>query len=109
MVGANSDGSEKLPMMMIGESKNPRCFKNMKSLPVDYTNSKKAWMNGDIYTTWLMKLDRRFQQQKHNILMIVDNCPAHPDVSGLKNIKVAFCLQTPHLRYSRWITESFVH
>ena len=90
MVGANSDGSEKLPLLVIGKSKNPRCFKNVKSLPVDYTNSKKAWMNGDIYTTWLMKLDRRFQRQKRNILMIVDNCPAHPDVSGLKNIKVVF-------------------
>ena len=39
-----------------------------------------------------MKLDRRYQRQKHNILMIVFNCPAHPNVSGLKNIKVAFLL-----------------
>ena len=41
LVGSNSDGSEKLPLLIIGKSKNPRCFKNVKSLPVEYTSSKK--------------------------------------------------------------------
>jgi len=37
LAGANMDGSEKLPMLMIGKSKKPRCFKGVKSLAVEYT------------------------------------------------------------------------
>nr|XP_006817586.1 PREDICTED: tigger transposable element-derived protein 4-like [Saccoglossus kowalevskii] len=42
MLCANMDGSEKLKPLVIGKSKNPRCFKNMKSPPVDYKANKKA-------------------------------------------------------------------
>jgi hypothetical protein len=31
MVCANMSGSDKLPILVIGKSKNPRCFKNVKS------------------------------------------------------------------------------
>ena len=36
LVGANADGSEKLPLLVIGKSKKPQCFKNVNSLPVVY-------------------------------------------------------------------------
>ena len=36
LVGANSDSSEKLPLLMIGKSAKPRCFKNIKKLPCVY-------------------------------------------------------------------------
>ncbi len=32
----NWDGSDKKRLIVIGKSKNPRCFKNIKSLPVRY-------------------------------------------------------------------------
>ena len=53
LVGGNANGSEKLPLLVIGKSKNPRCFKSVGSLPVEYTSSKKAWMNADLFTNWL--------------------------------------------------------
>jgi hypothetical protein len=34
LLGANADGSDKLLVFVIGKSKNPRCFKNVKQLPV---------------------------------------------------------------------------
>jgi hypothetical protein len=43
VVGANMDGSEKLPLLVIGKSAKPRCFKNAE-IPVDYTANSKAWM-----------------------------------------------------------------
>ena len=89
LVGANADGSEKLPLLVIGKSKKPRCFKNVKSLPVQYDASKKAWMNSTIFESWIRKLDRHFSQQQRNVLLILDNCPAHPAIEGLSNIKVA--------------------
>ncbi len=36
MVATNMDGSEKLPLLVIGKSANPHCFKNVKRLPVTY-------------------------------------------------------------------------
>ena len=40
--GVNLNSSEKLPLLVIDKSKNPRCFKNVESLPVDCTNRKNS-------------------------------------------------------------------
>jgi hypothetical protein len=83
-------GSEKLKLLIIGKSKNPCCFKNIKSLDVDYESNKKAWVTSEIYEKLLLKLDKLFAAQRRNILLFVDNYPAHPPAiqHGLKNIKL---------------------
>ena len=43
LVCCNSDGTEKIPLFVIGKSLNPRCFKNDKILPLQFTANKKAW------------------------------------------------------------------
>lgn len=90
LVGANMDGSEKLPLLMIGKSKQPACFRNVKSKPVEYTNNKKAWMTSAVFQEWLLKLDLHFGKQKRKVLLFVDNCSAHKTVLNLLNIKVIF-------------------
>lgn len=60
MVACNMTGLEKLKLLVIGKSKNPRCFKGIKSLDVDYEFNKKAWMTSEIYIKWLLKLDKKF-------------------------------------------------
>ena len=44
---ANASGTIKLPLLLIGKYKNPRCFKNFPhhQLPVVYTSQKNAWVN----------------------------------------------------------------
>ena len=90
LVGGNANGSEKLPLLVIGKSKNPRCFKSVRSLPVEYTSSKKVWMNADLFTNWLQKLNRRFARQDRKILLVIDNCPVHPVINNLSHIKIVF-------------------
>ncbi|XP_070537736.1 tigger transposable element-derived protein 4-like [Ptychodera flava] len=92
MLGANMDGSEKLKPMVIGKSKKPQCFKNLdvNSLPVIYEANQSAWMTSDIFCEWLHTLDRKFTRQKRKVLMIIDNCPAHPVVRNLRSIQLAF-------------------
>ena len=90
LVCANMSGNDKLPLLIIGKSANPRCFKNKKTLPTPYTSNKKAWMTSEIFTDWLKKLDRKLQRQKRKIAMVIDNCPAHPQVRGLKCIELIF-------------------
>ncbi|XP_003739977.1 tigger transposable element-derived protein 4-like, partial [Galendromus occidentalis] len=48
MVAANMDGSEKLPLLVIGKSGKPRCFKHVKTLPTEYTFNRKAWMTSQV-------------------------------------------------------------
>ncbi|GBN94570.1 Tigger transposable element-derived protein 4 [Araneus ventricosus] len=42
MLGANMTVHQKLKPLVIGRSKNPRCFKGSKSLEVDYDFNKKS-------------------------------------------------------------------
>jgi len=59
LLACNMHGSENLEPLTIGKSKNPRCFKNVKKLPVPYEANKNAWMTGDIWKEWLKKTDRQ--------------------------------------------------
>lgn len=90
LVAANMSGNEKLPLFVIGKTAKPRCFNNIKALPVNYAANKKAWVTSDLFVSWLQKLDRKFLLQGRSVAMIVDNCPAHPTVDDLKAIKLMF-------------------
>lgn len=54
MVCANANGTHRLPLLVLGSAKQPRCYKgyNMEALPVTYRNQKKAWMTQSIFTEW---------------------------------------------------------
>ncbi|XP_037515168.1 tigger transposable element-derived protein 6 [Rhipicephalus sanguineus] len=83
-------GTEKLPLLIIGKALKPRCFKNIRTLPAEYTANSKAWMTREIFKQWLIKLDRRFELANRRVLLIVDNCSAHAVDVELKAIKLAF-------------------
>ena len=63
---------EKLKLLVIGKSRQPRCFNGLDSakLPVDYKFNRKAWMNSGIF-------------------VFVDNAPSHPKIK-LDNAKLVF-------------------
>ena len=77
-------------MFVIGKSASPRCFKHVRNLPCRYGSQKKAWMDGTLFEEWLHELDRSFEMQGRKVIMIVDNYPAHSEVSGLKAINLQF-------------------
>ncbi|XKL59812.1 hypothetical protein PGB90_000828 [Kerria lacca] len=87
---ANSDGSEKLPPLVIGKSVKPRCFKNVKRLACEYRAQCKAWMTGELFSTWLQDLDPSMIQKNRKILLIINNCPAHPKDVSFSNVQVEF-------------------
>lgn len=90
------DGSEKLPLFIIGKSKKPRCFKNIKSLPVIYRANKKAWMTSVLFEEWLLMLDEKFLAENRKILLFVDNCPAHPKSIQEKLKAITLCFFPPN-------------
>ena len=89
LAAANANG-EKLPMFIIGKSKSPRCFKNLKQLPCRYRGQKKSWMDSDLFKEWVRELDRKFEQQNRKVVLITDNCPGHPAIGGLTAIELCF-------------------
>ena len=50
----NGTGSHKIKLLVIGKAKNPRTFKNF-NCPVDYKNSKSAWMTTAIFKEWFQQ------------------------------------------------------
>ncbi|NXG26771.1 TIGD4 protein, partial [Grallaria varia] len=90
VVGTNMDGSEKLPLLVIGKSKSPHSFKDVKSLPVDYEANDKAWMTSEVFEQWIHKLDGRFQAQQRRVVILVDPLPTHTEVKNLKSVKLVF-------------------
>lgn len=88
LVAANMSGTEKRKLLVIGKSKNPRCFKNIKQLPVTYKANKSAWMTSQLFKEEVRKWDAELKGRK--ILLLVDNCPAHPLITSLRNIELAF-------------------
>ncbi|XP_025190385.1 tigger transposable element-derived protein 6-like [Melanaphis sacchari] len=69
------------------KSKQPRCFKGVKALPVDYTANKNAWMTREIFSQWLIKWDNELDRK---IVIFVDNCTVHNVSLNLKKIKLVF-------------------
>ncbi|GBL74588.1 Tigger transposable element-derived protein 6 [Araneus ventricosus] len=90
LLAANMNGTQKLSPLFIGKYLKPRCFKNVNKLLAAYHANRNAWMTGHIYEKWLRDLDRRFLSEKRKILLIVDNCSAHVEVSDLKDIRKEF-------------------
>ncbi|KAJ8720806.1 hypothetical protein PYW08_006271 [Mythimna loreyi] len=100
---ANATGSHRLPMLVIGKSKKPRCFKhvNMSVMPIVYTSQKSAWMDSTIFMEWFtetfipsVKAHQLKNGKREKTLLLLDNAPTHPscDVLNEKDefIKVMF-------------------
>ncbi|XP_037817425.1 jerky protein homolog-like, partial [Lucilia sericata] len=88
---ANASGSHKIKLLVIGKSKNSRSFKNF-ICPVNYRNSKSAWMTSSIFKEWFHNCFvpevTDFLKKKGlpvKALLLIDNAPSHPTESDLKS------------------------
>lgn len=82
---ANASGKDRLPLLVIGKSKNPRSIKDCKNnLPVWYKSSSSAWMTSEIFGQWLHEYfvphvlaNLKAQNLPLKALLIVDNAAVH--------------------------------
>eukprot|EP00257_Ricinus_communis_P015187 XP_015573052.1 uncharacterized protein LOC107261047 [Ricinus communis] len=73
------------------QAKLDKCFKNVNigNLNCYYRANKKAWVTGLHFQEFVRWFDNRMADR--NVLLIVGNCPAHPNViEGLKNVELFF-------------------
>ena len=91
LICTNSLGTDKLKPIIIGRSREPRCFrgKKLSDLPIVYRNNTKSWMTSEIFKEFLANLNKSMKQKDRNIVLIVDNCKAHPKIT-LTNVKLVF-------------------
>jgi len=47
-------------------------------------------MTGDLFEEWVRGLDTSFRAQNRKIVLLIDNCPAHPEINNLTNINLVF-------------------
>src|SRR5690554_3680393 len=71
----STDGSDKLPPLIIGHSKAPRCFKNINldNLGCTYRSNSNAWMAGVIFSEWLENFDKRMWNEKGKAVLLLDH------------------------------------
>ena len=91
LVTASMQGEKKEPLC-IGKYANPRCFKNIRSFPCGYESQRKAWMNSDIFSTFLKDWDSCLRKDRRKILLLLDNAPSHKEdqMPTLSNIKLGY-------------------
>lgn len=87
---SNADGSHKMPLFVIGKSKNPRCFRGVKSLPVKYEANSNAWMTANFFQNWLVSFDNEMSKMKRKAILFIDNCTAHKVNVRLENVAIHF-------------------
>ena len=86
----NFSGKEKLSPLIIGKSKNLRCLKKIGLKNSMYDSSKRPWMIGSAFKTWLNGLNKKMKQEGQKILLLIDNYPAHKIDSEYSNVEVMF-------------------
>ncbi|KAJ8897475.1 hypothetical protein PR048_002821 [Dryococelus australis] len=80
-----------LPLLLIGKSKNPQAFENVKKLPLFYKNQPKGWMTAALFTEWydsifipeVKKYHMAIGKEGSKVMLSLDNTPTHPTESLL--------------------------
>lgn len=83
----NLTGSHKMKPLVVHTAKHPRCYKHlsdMSAAPVYWRSTKNGWITSSIVKSWLLNCfvtDARSKCRQlglpFNVLLIMDNCPAH--------------------------------
>ncbi|CAI5719235.1 unnamed protein product [Peronospora effusa] len=98
VLSCNADGSEKLPLLLIGKAEKPRCFTASTAVEMNYRYNSNTMMTREIFRKWLTDLDTTFYQQERKIVLLLDNAAVHAGFNAeeLKSIEVVF-LPSNHL------------
>lgn len=93
LLGSNCSGTEKLKPLVIGKFAKPHCLRKAilaKTLPVFYEYNRRAWVTSALFQDYLSSLNNKFMKSKRNVIIFLDNCPAHPHGLIFSNIKLVF-------------------
>jgi len=96
---SNVDSSDRLPLWIIGKSKNPCAFKNInrKNLRIEYRYNKTMWMTGVICKEYLQWLNNKMRGEGRKILLLMDNFSGYElavqivgGLEGLSHVRISY-------------------
>lgn len=92
LVCTNMSGTDKRKLLVLGKSKSPRCFRGSPPLSVVYDGNANAWMTSEIFRNWLIAFEKDMKRQGRKVIVIADNCAAHPADAdaNLQHVKLVF-------------------
>ena len=81
----NATGTETVNPIVIGHNKNPHCFKGWKpNTIVSYYYNSNAWMTMEIFSDWLLNLNKTLKLLNRTILLTLDNAGGHNVTDDVK-------------------------
>lgn len=96
----NMSGTHKLTPLVIGKSRQPRCFpklpRNQKHFSASavgchYRHHPKSWMDRSLFDEWLKNLQRMMAKDRRQILLLMDNFSGHHLTTALlPNIELLY-------------------
>ncbi|GBO44073.1 Jerky [Araneus ventricosus] len=108
MTCANATDSHKIKLLAIGKSKNPRALAGIKHLLVAYKNQKNCWMDRDTFIYWfkcifvptvVSKLKAKGKPEDSKVILLIDNCRAHPSDAELRHGNISVMFLPPNVTY----------
>ena len=90
LCSSNNDGSHKMFHFVIGKSKNPQGFRDIKSLPAKYEANSNAWMTANLFQNWFVSFDNEINKMTRKAIHFLDNCCAYKVNVRLKNVALQF-------------------
>lgn len=81
---------EKCKMFVIGRSLKPHCFQGVTTLPVWYRANVSSWITSSLFVEYLQEWNRELRLAQRRILILIDNCTAHPSNLSLSQFSVSF-------------------
>ncbi|NXF85716.1 TIGD3 protein, partial [Eubucco bourcierii] len=106
---ANANGSEKIPLWVVGESPRPHCLRgiNLEQMPWSYHSSSLANVTIPLFTEWLRDFNEGMRHRGKSVLLLTKH-EAHPYLQ-LSNVRMVFVPQATTLAQpmDRGITSDF--
>ncbi|NWU72659.1 TIGD3 protein, partial [Pterocles burchelli] len=87
----NADGSEKVPLRVVGESPRPRCLHgvNLPQMPWSYRAGSPAGVTAALFAEWLRELNEGMRRRGKSILLLLTRHQAHPHLQ-LSHVRMVF-------------------
>ncbi|KAG8375763.1 hypothetical protein BUALT_Bualt10G0134100 [Buddleja alternifolia] len=87
VICCNEDGSEKIPLWIIGKYAKPRCFKNvnMNNLNCQYGANKRAWMTSALFDEYIRCFANCTAKIKMNFCSSSKHSPEDDQIYAAKN------------------------
>ena len=101
MAAASATG-ENLEMFVIGNSKKPRWFKNVKQLLCRYKAQKKSWISGVLFEEWVKILIYPFELKAERLLFRLTIALHTLKLRTSRTSAWFACLQIQHLFFNQW-------